>query len=81
MSSGVVSDIRLVLAKVQEDTIAAQVCERDEWRAASFVEAMRGLRHLQQLIGELDREEAAAAGERDLGVLRRAADSRPKAAE
>ncbi len=59
MSRPIFSDIKIALAKLQDDTIAATVCEEETWRAESFVHALRGLRHLKQLVEEAERQEVA----------------------
>lgn len=70
MSRGIFSDLRIALAKLQDDTIAAQVCDQKDWRADSFVDALRGIRHVKQLV---DEAEAQSAAQRDLDVLKQAA--------
>ncbi len=57
------SDLHAALAELQDDVIATTVCEDESWRAASFIDALRGLRHVKQLVDELqsEAEQAAAA--------------------
>lgn len=75
--SAITEEIAEALRDAQDDVIAATVCEDKNWRAESFIDAMRHFRHLHQLGEELTRlaaEEAAAAGAaRDLETLRQAA--------
>lgn len=79
MKRAVFTDLRLALAKLQDDTIAATVCEQEDWRAESFIDTLRGIRHVKQLVDEAERErerERECAARRDLETLKQAAAQR-----
>lgn len=70
MSLPIFADLKIALAKLHDDAIATTVCENPEWRAESFIDTLRGIRDLKQLV---DEAESQCAGVRDLETIQQAA--------
>jgi hypothetical protein len=58
----VVTELNEALAELLDNVIASQVCEQDDWRQQSFVDALRDYRHLRNLTDELKRMASRADG-------------------
>lgn len=58
--SAIVAELKGAVGEFRDDVIAATVCEQEDWRQASFVDAMRDYRHVTNLVGELEKLATAA---------------------
>lgn len=50
-----VEELKGAVGEFRDNVIAATVCDQEDWRQASFVDAMRNYRHLTNLVSELEK--------------------------